>query len=229
MAVANNSFLSNLSFNVGLLALMLFSSCQSNSKEDVRRNMFFSLYDSSQNVIEKEYYKMEWHAKESNLDSLVVIDKEGNSFNFLQYTDASNISLICEGEKFTIYSIEDSLIHEISNHNCKLYPPFINRYTSYIESRHYVINDHEYTIHHFVADNGLHRRTYDYYILEKVGPICIYSFDSNEYLICDSLSSFQINNAQLSALTRELTADSLFFSKFILEKYFPDFHRPVYK
>mgnify|MGYP001240465860 CR=1 FL=1 len=229
MVAANDSCLNNAAFKIGLVTLMFFSSCQSNSKGDLRKSMFFSLYDSSQSIIGKDYYKMEWFARGKNLDSLVVIDKEGNSFNFLQHKDFSKISLVCEGKKFPIYTVEDTLVHDIPNQYCNVYPPFINRNTSYRSTKTYVVNNREYSVHHFVADNGIDSKTYDYYALEKVGPICLYSFDSNEYLICDSLNAFQISNVELRALTGKLTTDSLFFSKFFLEKYLPNFHRPIYK
>lgn len=225
----NNINWDNLCFKVGLLFLLLLGSCQSGSKNELGKSMFFSLYDSSQNIIEKNLYKVEGYKGKRRFDSIVITDNKNNSFNFLIYKDTSKASLFCDGKEFLIYSIEDTLIHEISNQECKLNPPFLNKNTSYKGVKNYRISERDYKVYHFVADNGVDLKTYDCYFLEKTGPICFYSFDSNEYLICDSLNSVQISNTTLKVLTHKLITDSLFFSRFILEKHLPNFHRPAYK
>ncbi|MGB8190384.1 MAG: hypothetical protein WCF67_00635 [Chitinophagaceae bacterium] len=225
----NNTNWNNLCFKVGLLFLLVFGFCQLPSKKDLGKSMFFSLYDSSQNIIAKNLYKVEGYEGKRRFDSIVITDKKNNSFNFLVYKDTSTASLFCDGKEFLIYSIEDTLIHEISTQDCKINPPFLNKNTSYRGVKNYRIDEKDYKVYHFVADNGVDLKTYDCYFLEKRDPICFYSFDSDEYLICDSLNSLHISNTDLKVLTNKLITDSLFFSKFILEKQLPNFHRPDYK
>lgn len=219
----------NLYIKIVLPFLLVFGSCQSDTKKEIGQSMFFSLYDSSQNIIEKDLYRLDEYQSTNRFDSIVIADKKNNTFNFLMYKNAGKVSIFCSGKELSVYSIEDTLIHEISNPNCNLNPPFVNKNTLYKGAKFYRINEKDYKIYHFVGDNGVDFRTYDCYFLEETGPICFYSFDSNEYLICDSLSSVQISTKDLKALTQKLITDSLFFSKFFLERHFPNFHRPNYK
>lgn len=227
--VENSIKCGDLCLKIVLLFLFLFGSCQSGRKKGSISSMSFSLYDSSQNIVEKDLYKLNKFQSKSRFDSIVITDKKNNTFNFLMYKNADTISIFCGGKELSIYSVEDTLIHEISNKDCNLNPPFLNKSTLYKGAKVYRINEKDYKVFHFVGDNGVDLRTYDCYLLEETGPICFYSFDSNEYLICDSVSSDQISTENLKDLTNKLITDSLFFSKFFLEGHLPNFHRPNYK
>ena len=95
-------------------------------------------------------------------------------------------------------------------------------------SKIYEINKEEYTVLHFIEDNGVDSKTYDNYYLKGMGPICCYSFDSDDYILCDSLSGFTVDSKTIKAITTKLLKDTSFFSKFFLRKQFPNFHRPAY-
>ena len=89
------------------------------------------------------------------MQNALMASNKNNSFNFLIYKDTSKASLFCDGKEFLIYSIEDTLIHEISNQECKLNPPFLNKNTSYKGVKNYRISERDYKVYHFVADNGV--------------------------------------------------------------------------
>jgi hypothetical protein len=181
----------------------------------------FNWYNKNDSLIKSKIFIQQLFKKDG-IDSIVVTSNDTITVNFKQIEDSIGIYRFCNNEKKILtHSFFDSSITEF----CRLKPPFLNRSVSYRGNRSYLINGKKYKLYHFIENTGNHI-TYDSYYLKGIGFICYYSFDKDGYILCDSVSGFEINSQTLNGINTQLLNDTAFFARYHLRKILPDYYRP---
>jgi len=199
------------------LTAACFHSCGNKNTSSIK---IFNLYNTKDSLIKSKIFVQRIFEKDS-IDSIVIINNDTIMVSFTQIEDRTGIFRFCGIEKIKTHSFFDSSITEF----CRSKPPFINRNVSFRGYKNYLINGNEYQLFHFIENTGNHT-TYDSYYLKGVGFICYYSFDKDNYILCDSIEGFTIKNEIIKKINARLLIDTSFFARFILKKSLPDYFRP---
>ncbi len=208
--------------------ILLFIGCENrkNFPALVEKQMKYKLYNYTDGAEKDTIFRLKIY-ENNGIDSIVVFSGNKNVFSYKYFFDSLGYHRLCKNEIVITHSLIDTLIHTL-NVQCDIYPPFQNENIVYRNSKTYRFDENEFKIFHFIEYNRTHSNTYDSYYLENVGPICYYSFDTDQYIICDSLSGFKIDSRDLRRINSQLLNDSTFFSRYFLNKAMPEFHRPKF-
>lgn len=211
----------NKRYLFAILVLLISNiGCNDRQPKLYSKAMIFNRYDKEDSLIKSELFKVNIFALNNGVDSINVISNNAIYFSFKQIEDSSGIYRFCKENTIKTHSFLDTLITEY----CISKPPFLNENVSYRGNKIFSINDKNFKIYHFIENTGNHT-SYDSYYLQDVGFICYYSFDKDEYILCDSLKGYQIKSEEMKQISNALVTDTTFFSRYILRKLYPNYHR----
>lgn len=201
------------------LSVILLISCKE-PKSEKRSIFYFNLYNNKNILIQKNVFTLE--SKELNLfDSIYVFKNHEKVLSFKQaYDNENGIYRYILNKKTLTHNFNGSITLG-TNYNNKSFAPFINKETTLIDHKTYKIGLKSFKIYHFSEQQSNHKG-FDSYFLENVGFICYYNFNTDNYILCDSISNKSI---KIKEITSRLVKDETFFARFTVAKLFPNYYR----
>jgi hypothetical protein len=201
-----------------IFGMMLLLNCNMSNKSNVVK-LYFNFYNNKNVRTETNMYVVE-RKKIDLFDSVFVYKKNIKVLSFRENMENDGIYRYINNKKTLSHSLNDSLSLKIDYGVSFI--PFINKETTLINKRTYVIRNKHYKIYHYSEVENIHKG-FDSYYLENVGFICYYDFDTDRYILCDSTN---IKTLKIKEITNELIKDKEFFARFTGARVFPNFYRP---
>jgi hypothetical protein len=200
-----------------ILTIFSLFSCKKTNLDNTN-TLSYTLYNSENKPLKQDFYKLtNYHLK--NYDSIVVYmnDKECFSYN-QKVVNNKGIYNHSQSNIILTHSFDKK---NIETKGLKYYKPFLNKSTTLIDSKKIKIKEVEFKLFHY-SEIYNNNTSIDSYYLENIGFICYYNFDTDNYLLCNSISNKSLNIKELGSI---LVKDTSFFARYTVSKLFPNYHR----
>lgn len=200
-----------------ILTIFSLFSCKKTNL-DSTNTFSYTLYNSENKLVKQHFYKLtNYHLR--NYDSIVIHMNDKECFTYNQkVVNNKGIYNYSENNIILTHSFDKK---NIETKGLKYYKPFLNKSTTLIDYQKIKIKDVEYKLFHY-SETYNSNNSIDSYYLEGIGFICYYNFDTDNYLLCDSISNKSLNVKELGNM---LVKDTSFFARYTVSKLFPNYHR----
>jgi hypothetical protein len=193
---------------VYLFIFCIFMVCSCKEKQST---LYYSLYGNDNLLIEKNKFKQTLFKLKDNEYLVRIIGKNyDESFKFK--TDSTGLYRYCDNHYILTHHF-DSVENQVF---CKSSPPFIYQKTYWTLKKTYFIGNKPYEIIFFSELSGSEISSSSYY-LKGFGFICYYNYNSDKYILCDSVSNMDFNLDVLHRINDSLIHDTTVFERYIVK------------